>query len=1042
MPIGGETIGRAYVRIIGDGSGLPDDVKKALGDKDLDKAFEQAGERHSEKYTEARLKRQKDLSNKIKAELVDSLTLGAGDMDTRAKNISRGLFTSLQRELRARFTGKDSVIADQIWQNILGDYKRGAPIDAIKRSLNEDLPKSVERATKQIKALQLEYLQEAHDMNARFDRDRLRAQQEMLAEAYQMNKDFNARNRSLLEEAYAQNREFDRREAAALKFRTTLERAYAENKKRDLRDISELQRNLIFELGLLEKGERRVGVTRSKALKDFERLKRLVEITSPDDERLSTEIALLDKRLKEVTPRANRFNRTIDSISTRLGRSTGRGSRNDFLHVIGGVTEGISRLLFLGPKLITNVVSKIGAAFTGATGAVGKFSAVTGVLATMAGQGLLGLAGLAVAAGVLVIALGPLVALMSGLLGIVTALAATLSFALLGGLVALAGVMVPLAAGIGVAVLGLTQMSDTLKDKLGKQIEPVKDAFKELGRVASETLTEDVGAQAKALAPILESLEPPIERISRSLSDVATGWLESMSGAGFNRFVNAVSRSVPSMIRKLGEVADNTAGALGGMFVGAIPFLQDFLDWLVRITDQWSDWANSVEGTKEFRNFLDQAADSAEALGGFLESVLGLVVELFDAGSKSGDNIFDDMSNAIENLTTHLEDNPDALKEWFSDAEDLADDLGDLVVNIIDFFAELNNDDNQQALSDFLDLLGDLPQVLSDVHDQIEPVIGPLLDLLGIISDLYELSTREIAFDISISDLLNPIQLLDEAWQRLRDIDWSDLVPDLNWDNLIPTIDIDRLLEPFRGLGARIMRTIGDINWQNLLIGLPAIPGLILGFFTGMAGRLIDRHTPVPWGRLIEGLASIPGRILGFFTGMAGDIIDRILPVPWSRLAEGLTGFITSIPGMFAGLGGEIADRIGDVFVNVFPRFLGFGDPPGDPTAPGVPGGTPLNPNYQTATGGLFSGGQWRVIGEAGPEAVVPLDRPLSAVDPSVRWLSAIAQGLVPGQNMAMGGRGGKSIDASGWTIVSPQSDPRAVATEALNYLVATSFTA
>lgn len=47
-----------------------------------------------------------------------------------------------------------------------------------------------------------------------------------------------------------------------------------------------------------------------------------------------------------------------------------------------------------------------------------------------------------------------------------------------------------------------------------------------------------------------------------------------------------------------------------------------------------------------------------------------------------------------------------------------------------------------------------------------------------------------------------------------------------------------------------------------------------------------------------------------------------------------------------------------------------------------------------TAIGGVFHGAQQRVIAEAGPEAVVPLNRPLSQVDPSVRWLSAIAQGL------------------------------------------------
>lgn len=47
-----------------------------------------------------------------------------------------------------------------------------------------------------------------------------------------------------------------------------------------------------------------------------------------------------------------------------------------------------------------------------------------------------------------------------------------------------------------------------------------------------------------------------------------------------------------------------------------------------------------------------------------------------------------------------------------------------------------------------------------------------------------------------------------------------------------------------------------------------------------------------------------------------------------------------------------------------------------------------------TAVGGTFTMPQVRMISEAGPEAVVPLRRPLSQVDPSVRALSAYAQGI------------------------------------------------
>jgi hypothetical protein len=73
------------------------------------------------------------------------------------------------------------------------------------------------------------------------------------------------------------------------------------------------------------------------------------------------------------------------------------------------------------------------------------------------------------------------------------------------------------------------------------------------------------------------------------------------------------------------------------------------------------------------------------------------------------------------------------------------------------------------------------------------------------------------------------------------------------------------------------------------------------------------------------------------------------------------------------------------------------------------------------------------LIGEEGPEAVVPLNRPLSQVDPSVRWLSAIAQGLTPVGNTP------RSVSSKTTSVgevnVYTTAPPEAVAKEVLNTL-------
>lgn len=88
-----------------------------------------------------------------------------------------------------------------------------------------------------------------------------------------------------------------------------------------------------------------------------------------------------------------------------------------------------------------------------------------------------------------------------------------------------------------------------------------------------------------------------------------------------------------------------------------------------------------------------------------------------------------------------------------------------------------------------------------------------------------------------------------------------------------------------------------------------------------------------------------------------------------------------------------------------------------------------------TANGGTFYNAQRRLIGEAGPEAVVPLARNLNLVDPSVRWLSAIAQG-----KMMVNGTPPKTISADGWTIISNSPDPEVVAREAFDRLAGAGY--
>jgi hypothetical protein len=87
------------------------------------------------------------------------------------------------------------------------------------------------------------------------------------------------------------------------------------------------------------------------------------------------------------------------------------------------------------------------------------------------------------------------------------------------------------------------------------------------------------------------------------------------------------------------------------------------------------------------------------------------------------------------------------------------------------------------------------------------------------------------------------------------------------------------------------------------------------------------------------------------------------------------------------------------------------------------------------ASGGVLTGPTRILAGEAGPEAIVPLNRPLSQVDPSVRGLSAVAQGKAASGGV-VGTGSSRTINVSEGAIQVITRDERRAAIEVVNRLV------
>lgn len=191
-------------------------------------------------------------------------------------------------------------------------------------------------------------------------------------------------------------------------------------------------------------------------------------------------------------------------------------------------------------------------------------------------------------------------------------------------------------------------------------------------------------------------------------------------------------------------------------------------------------------------------------------------------------------------------------------------------------------------------------------------------------------------------------------------------------------------------------------------------------------------------GQLSGALSAVSGAIsavigavrsvIGWFSdwrGALGDLGNAFGPIRGA--ISGFLGLVGSIGSAVSGAIGWIRDLI-DAINSI-------------PSLPSLGAGIPGFSFPGLAAGGVVTGPVTRRLGEGGmAEAVIPLERPLSLVDPSVRAMAALLRGETGG--LAAGGIvGGRAVTVAPGAIqvVTPARDPEVVAEAVMDRLVALS---
>jgi len=670
----------------------------------------------------------------------------------------------------------------------------------------------------------------------------------------------------------------------------------------------------------------------------------------------------------------------VRDVGGIIGGLFGKGSRNNFLNFFGSAVTS----LFVPLRGVIELVGRLG---EGVGMVVQNFK-----LARMAGSGVFSslltaakpvmtnlITGLAAVAAAIVGVSFVLPALVSGvflLAGAITAVVGAISMGLLGGLLAMGPIALALAAGVGAVVIAFKEMS-----REGSASAASLDRIKKAWSGSMTGLRDDVHGVAHAfedaLIPLMKQfIGPLMEGMLVAVGNITRNFGTMMQSPEIQGFLKLFVKDLPGIFQNFGIGLNNLLGGILGLFAAVLPQGQSMAKGFENLTKRFLDFTKSPEGQGQIKDWMDTAWQAANSLWSILGNVASIIGKIFRSGTEQGGG--QSFLTYIDEITTRF-DTFLSSAEGKTSIQDFWTDVRELMVTVKDTFegiaTGLANIDTQQSRDDFQTFAETL-HTLADALDTVGTAMGHVRDIAPWLFPpvaIGKIADFTTGVGVAETNTNSLGTALKEAGGKSTAFGSTALGTKYNVDRLKTAIDGNKISQE------RLNAVLGASRTSLLTTG---------NSFDGTGGKARNYKSA----------------------------IDKI-PVSKVTIAQFLTQGMSELQAAGAYLK-NLKDRhirltVGTVMV----------------------GNTRVNAG-QFATGGTVYGPTRALIGEAGPEAVVPLNRPLSQVDPSVRALSAIAQGKAMAGGGVAGGR--QVVVEKGAIVVSTvRSDPYLIAGSVVDQLVA-----
>jgi hypothetical protein len=211
------------------------------------------------------------------------------------------------------------------------------------------------------------------------------------------------------------------------------------------------------------------------------------------------------------------------------------------------------------------------------------------------------------------------------------------------------------AAGAGLGVFGLVakgafaqvEAADTAGKKLTGGLGELQAGLKSATDEWNGFVTANAGGVAKIMAQglgllprLLSSLQPLLAPVERALSGLVSQLGHGLDSSGFRSFMAMLAANTGPAITRLGQAVGHIGAGLGGIIRAFMPFAQDMLSGLDKITGAFAKWGTTLSGHTGFQSLISTFKSETPQAVGVLKSLAVVIKNVVSgmAGLSTGSN--------------------------------------------------------------------------------------------------------------------------------------------------------------------------------------------------------------------------------------------------------------------------------------------------------------------------------------------------------------------------------------------------------------------